>query len=684
MKFRLFVFASLAVLFAGCTREGLPEIIEKGEQIVTISATIPQDTDTRVSYDDGTRKLAWQTGDQLLLAGYDGATYKGNSTFTYITDSGNQFTGTTVAGATTYKAYYPASSVSLDADGNLQAFSPDFWQQTQNGNGSTEHLRNKLFLTDETPKAVDASFSLALKSSILKFDLSNISSEIGTPTKLIWTVEATDAHETRSMMLNLSGVSSGATTLTAYLAFDPSVMKLAAGGEFKITVIGDKSYEWSTTSSAGKDYAAGNRYTAATGGAWTQVAPLIYTIKTSADAETHTVWMYPYAFTCPAELTIDWGDGNTITIPQDAWLEDNTIAMHTYAAAGDYTVTIYSAQTSVSQIQMPPISFSNGVTNGQLMAVLTPFPNMGAAASFDNCFEGCSGLSSIPSDLFKYNTGATSFFSCFSGCIGLSSIPSDLFRYNTEATSFFYCFSGCSGLSSIPSDLFRYNTEVTDFSSCFSGCSGLSSIPSDLFLYNTGVTSFASCFEDCSGLSSIPLDLFRYNTAAANFNYCFSGCSGLSSIPSDLFRYNTGATSFFFCFSGCSGLSSIPSDLFRYNTGVTSFGSCFQLCSGLSSIPSDLFRYNTAATDFSSCFFYCTKLQLASNIFPDPDTNASFFDGRTMNFTTCFCNVGTSATQGTAPELWKFNGSSSWTVEDCFTGANVSNYGVIPNSWKGL
>jgi hypothetical protein len=378
------------------------------------------------------------------------------------------------------------------------------------------------------------------------------------------------------MMLNLSGVSSGATTLTAYLAFDPSVMKLAAGGEFKITVIGDKSYEWSTTSSAGKDYAAGNRYTAATGGAWTQVAPLIYTIKTSADAETHTVWMYPYAFTCPAELTIDWGDGNTITIPQDAWLEDNTIAMHTYAAAGDYTVTIYSAQTSVSQIQMPPISFSNGVTNGQLMAVLTPFPNMGAAASFDNCFEGCSGLSSIPSDLFKYNTGATSFF---------------------------------------------------------------------------------SCFEDCSGLSSI---------------------------PSDLFRYNTGATSFFFCFSGCSGLSSIPSDLFRYNTGVTSFGSCFQLCSGLSSIPSDLFRYNTAATDFSSCFFYCTKLQLVSNIFPDPDTNASFFDGRTMNFTTCFCNVGTSATQGTAPELWKFNGSSSWTVEDCFTGANVSNYGVIPNSWKGL
>jgi len=58
-----------------------------------------------------------------------------------------------------------------------------------------------------------------------------------------------------------------------------------------------------------------------------------------------------------------------------------------------------------------------------------------------------------------------------------------------------------------------------------------------------------------------------------------------------------------------------------------------------------------------------------------------------MNFQACFYYVGTeAATAGTAPKLWGFTGGgrgTTWTITDCFTGANVVNRNVIPKSWGG-
>ena len=74
MKLKLFIITLLAIMVAGCTLEPIPEPEKEGGKIVTISANISPDT--RVSYNDGTRKLAWESGDKLLLAGYDaGGTY---------------------------------------------------------------------------------------------------------------------------------------------------------------------------------------------------------------------------------------------------------------------------------------------------------------------------------------------------------------------------------------------------------------------------------------------------------------------------------------------------------------------------------------------------------------------------------------------------------------------------------
>ncbi|MGI6573490.1 MAG: hypothetical protein ACOX19_08825 [Fermentimonas sp.] len=656
-------------------------------------------------------------------------------------------------------------------------------------------------MSDTEANLISQRFDLTANSSIIRVNLENLPTDINKVKKVIWTVETTTG-ETRSAILNVNGVSKPLFPgqpfyMNAYLAFDPTVMNIAAGGKVKVTVIGsDRSIEWSKTVAAGKNYVAGSRYTSTVSGWGTAQAAFRFTIDITDPTQPYEISQHSAPSTCPANLTINWGDGASQTINKYASLPDVAIASHTYAGAGTYTITIYSDQPDPSNVQMPQITFHDYGGEKNLTAILDPFPNMGAT-SFQSCLSGCTKLTSIPEDLFRYNTQVTIFTFCFSDCTGLTTLPEGLFRYNSEVTQFTASFMGCNGLTTIPEGLFKYNTQVTSFDTCFGDCVGLSSIPEDLFLYNTQATYFGECFCSCESLtsipaglfrknteviyfdacfnrclvltsvpaglfdnnkkvvhfnecfmycteltsipadlfryntqatnfyhcftrtklSSIPADLFRYNTQATSFSYCFDECSELQSIPAGLFSYNQAATDFEFCFSSCTGLTSIPAglfdnnlnatnfhgcfnnctgltgvtavpvNLFRYNGEATTFSYCFYNCTELTTLPNDLFLYNTKVTDFSHCFSGCTKLKLRADIFPSPAPlfgKPDFFNDRAMNFTDFCKNVGShpTAIAGTAPKLWSFNYGAGVTPTGCFTGANVTNAGDIPNNWK--
>jgi len=284
MKVKLFIFTLLALLLVSCTREPLPGFRERGAnffnrkqgKMVTISATMPPDT--RVAYNDATRKLAWEGGDQLLLAGYDAnGRYKGSNIYNWI--GGDSFQGNPVTGATQYKAYYPGGVITLNKKGNVQ-LPNGFWNQEQNGTNTTGHLRNKLLLFDEILNPIDQTFNLVLKSSIVRYQLNNVPPQVGTLDKLVWTVEATQGNFV-SMTLNVSGVTFDANTnsMTAFIAFDPDVMNIVAGGSVAITLLGERPYRWSTISGGGKDYEAGNRYAGTVNGGWRLKNPLIYVAR---------------------------------------------------------------------------------------------------------------------------------------------------------------------------------------------------------------------------------------------------------------------------------------------------------------------------------------------------------------------------------------------------------------------
>ena len=720
---------ALAVVASGCNTNDLPDTVrtlpDKQDGKMTIHAATGRQSDTRVAYEDGAAgmdgKLTWQTDDRLTVVRMNGGSYVNHADdYQYNGADGatsGPFTGTAIPDAGDSWTIYSPHTVTVNTSDGTATL--PMTGQTQTADGSTSHLRNYLLLSSEGIADLSADFTLAMKGSIMKFDLSNVPAEVGKLTNLVWTVETTGG--TRCLTLGFAPgavtFADGKRTLTAYLAFMPGEMAVKAGGKFTVTLTGDKTYRAETTIDGGKTYAAGMRYTAAIDGnssmSWEEKAVMALTVKVSDDNRSFNI-PFPESGNTPAELTVDWGDDTPpTTVASGTALSSNDDFNHTYAAAGTYTLTITSGQTDKTQQQIPAITFfyNRGNSNAsKLISIDTPLLNT-KAINFGDCFFGCASLSSIPSGLFDNNTQVMSFSMCFYNCTSLSSIPAGLFDKNTQATSFEACFYNCTSLSSIPSGLFDKNTQVTSFNNCFSRCTSLSSIPSGLFDKNTLATEFYDCFSDCISLSSIPSGLFDKNTLATNFNECFFGCTSLSSIPTGLFDKNTLATDFNACFSGCTSLSSIPTGLFDNNTLATNFGFCFSVCHSLSSIPTGLFDKNTLATDFGFCFSDCPSLSsipaglfdnntqatdfgycfsrctslssIPSGLF-DKNTLATNFDfcfsgcsilvlnenifsatnshdrfsGKEMSFYYCFENVGkllSPGSGGTAPDLWSYD-----------------------------
>ena len=256
----------------------------------------------------------------------------------------------------------------------------------------------------------------------------------------------------------------------------------------------------------------------------------------------------------------------------------------------------------------------------------------GNVTSFNNMFNGCTKLTTIP--LFDTSNGIN-FGGLFSGCSKLTTIP--LFD-TSKGTDFEYMVNGCSKLTTIP--LFD-TSKGTDFTFTFAYCSNLTTIPlintsnavkaKGLFinctkittvpLLDTGkITDFSNMFRGCSSITTIPL---LDTSKGTDFDWFAPYCTSLTTIP--LFDTSNGTT-FEYMFSGCTKLTTIPVLDARkcYNfanmfSGCTKFttmpplitarcddlSEMFKGCTSLTSVR----KFNTlTATDFSEMFKGCTSL----------------------------------------------------------------------------
>ena len=202
----------------------------------------------------------------------------------------------------------------------------------------------------------------------------------------------------------------------------------------------------------------------------------------------------------------------------------------------------------------------------------------------DDCFNGCSELTSItiPSSVTHLPSR------CFFGCSSLTSVtlPSSIEGLGK------YCFYGCSSLTTItiPPSV----TELREY--CFYGCSSLTSV-----IFSGSFESFYSsvgsfCFALCSSLTSITLPSFIRWLG----DYCFYHCSSLTSItiPSSIEWLGES------CFNGCSSLTSvtIPESIRSIDR------LCFEGCSNLESLYLYYDHWSDLDKDFTSipttCMIY--------------------------------------------------------------------------------
>ncbi len=303
---------------------------------------------------------------------------------------------------------------------------------------------------------------------------------------------------------------------------------------------------------------------------------------------------------------IDWGDGVIESI-------DNSGTggiEHTYPALDVYTITIDG--------DMRVLGHGAWRYNGleAVVELLSPLP--ASLKSIYYAFSNCSGLTSIPPDLFSQCANLKSVVGCFSKS-PITAIPSGLFAGCPNVTSFEACFSNCSAVTAIPAGLFDSCPNAETFDSCFLSCSAIKSVPAGLFDHCPKARSFASCFSHCSALTGLPEGLFQAQGSAERFTSCFEWCSKLASLPADLFDNCVAATEFDNCFWKCVSLKAVGSGLFANCTLAYQFNSCFSGCSALADVPSDLFDRNKI-TQLEECFMLCSKLSHAPELwvkFPD-------------------------------------------------------------------
>ena len=228
----------------------------------------------------------------------------------------------------------------------------------------------------------------------------------------------------------------------------------------------------------------------------------------------------PQTFTLPLidvgvyNCTVYWGDGTNSTIT--AWKDADKA--HSYSTPGTYFIRIDGSC---------PTFYFNNAGDITLLKSIVSWGDIGLLRF--KCY-GCQNLASLPTDNSSQPLkNIDTFENCFNTCLALISVPSGLFSGNTTVTSFASCFQGCQALTTVASGLFDEATAVTTFYACFNNCWVLTSIDNlyYLFVNNLNVTTFEQCFFQDGGLGGTVEPLWDRVPEPTGTN-CFAGCVSLT------------------------------------------------------------------------------------------------------------------------------------------------------------
>ena len=258
---------------------------------------------------------------------------------------------------------------------------------------------------------------------------------------------------------------------------------------------------------------------------------------------------------------------------------------------------------------------------------LVKVPELPATKLANNCYEsmfqGCSSLTTIPSNLLPATTlGKYCYQYMFKDCTSLTTVP-NLPATTLRAYCYQYMFNGCKSLTTIPSNLLPAKTLIGScYRLMFSGCSSLTTIP-DLPATTLAEYCYYYMFQNCTSLTTVPSNLLPVTTLA---NYCYTGmfqsCKKLTTIP-DLPATKLASNCYYVMFNNCSSLVETPRGwvLKAQTTETSSCGNMFYGCSKLQKIAVS-YSGNITSSHWSGFLkgvsntgtFYYSKNQTKENI----------------------------------------------------------------------
>ena len=573
---RILLFASAALLFAGCAKENLtptenPDNSQKGD--ITLSFSASQTgfgTKTAIgetTTDAGGAKstaIKWQSTDQISV--FDGANENcqfSTKDFNAETPTSCTFEGTVTAVATDYTAVYPYTESATISDGVISGIS---LPATQTAVAGSFDPKAALMAA----KTVSGGRELAFKN-------------------LVGYVKVTTDFECKQ--IELCAASGEALAGAGTITFTDGTPSFALGGDAESTITllpaGDG------TLAAGKTYYIAVPATTLAAG---------WNISFTAPDDK----VYSRQGTKPIEFKT-----NTVTNLGTIELDD-LIPYVTFTAESEQTFNMYSNNFPLGENEY----FEYSVGGGEWVRFREIIENIKFGGSHGNLrLRGKSSKGTSLSDdaYYGYAYSEIRFTTKNSpvDCTGDIRTLIDYENYaNASTTNARFCklFFGNEELRTAPS-LPAQSLASRCYYAMFSGCTALKTAP-ELPAETLAEHCYDEMFLGCSALTEAP-KLPAESLASSCYRYMFIGCKALATAP-DLPATTLAEHCYDGMFQFCTSLATAP-ELPAESLAEYCYKEMFQNCTALTTAPK-LPAFELASSCYQNMFYGCTSLTTAPEL----------------------------------------------------------------------
>lgn len=569
---RILLFASAALLFAGCAKENItptenPDNSQKGYITLSFSASqtgfgtkavIGETTGEGISKSTA---INWQSTDQISV--FDGA----NENCQFSTKDFNNeipnctFEGTVTAVATDYTAVYPYTEGATISEGVISGIS-----------------------LPATQTAVEGSFDP--KAALMAATTVEGERELAFQNLVGYVKVATDFDCKKIELCAASGEKlAGAGTIT----FTDGTPSFALGGDAESTITllpaGDG------TLAAGKTYYIAVPATTLAAG-WsirlTDTDDIVSTKKGSKDItfkQSTILNLGPISKIEPRYLTFSAESEQTFTMN----FQPDKAAAFTLGDGEYFEYRVGNDQWNKFTETKSGVTFGGAGKDLQLRGT----SRKGTAESDDekrttisfgnDTKVSCSGdIRTLVNykDYENANTSNARFCNLFNNCLQLTSAP-DLPATELASKCYYCMFKNCKSLTTAPAELPAKTLADECYESMFAFCSSLTSAPAKLPAEALAERCYYGMFCECSKLANAP-DLPATTLADECYRDMFSGCTALTKAP-ELPAETLAAYCYYGMFCGCSKLTTAPA-LPATTLAPGCYQEMFSGCSALSSV----------------------------------------------------------------------------------------------------